>query len=93
MNITKRQLLKIIQEELMLEQEEAVKPKLKSDVETISKKMGKVSGMDKLMGRINTREEFEQIMITLVDQASVNVGLNDVLQGLRNVLKVKSGSK
>jgi len=93
MKISKRELRTIIKEEMEAAQAAAPAPKQKSDVAAVSKKLEKTSGLDKLLGRISNRAEFEQILGALIDAASANVDGNDVILGIKNVLAAKRKGK
>ena len=80
------------EEEGAAEKEEPAE-KMKSDAATVSQKIDKVSGIEKIMGRINNRAEFEQIASKLIDQASKNVSMSDVIMGLKNILKSRQKAK
>ena len=93
MNITKKQLQRIIREEaasVVAEQAQSGQGKVAGDVGAVSSALDKVSSLKKLLGRINNRAEFQQLLSTLVQMAAVNVESTDVIAALKVVLANQS---
>lgn len=77
------------QSEQMMEQE-----KVAADVARVGKKLDTIQGLDKLLASINTRVEFEQLMLQLIQMvAKERLNPNDVKVGVRNVNKAVSQSR
>ena len=69
--------------EQMMEQE-----KIAGDVARVGKKLNTLTGFDKLLASINTRAEFEQLMMQFIQMvAKDKLKPNDVKLGVRNVTK------
>ena len=75
MKITKDYIRGLIKEEV----------KSQKDVEKVSDRLGKVSGLETLMDRINTRQEFEQFLREVIKLGSKNVKSQDIMTSVRNV--------
>ena len=78
MKITKEKLRQIIKEEV----------ETAGDVKRVSKRLEKISGLESLLDKVNSRIEFEQFLRKVVRLGSKNVKHEDVLLALRNVLGV-----
>ena len=95
MKITTEKLKQIIKEELEEAQQSAApQPKLKSDVGRVATKLEQVSGMEGLLAAINSKQEFEQIMLQFIEMVSKEkLKPEDVKAGIRyvanRVLKAK----
>ena len=84
MKITAERLKQIIKEEL--EGAAAPQPKLKSDVGRVATKLEKTSGMEGLLAAINSRQEFQEIMLQFIQMVSKEkLRPEDVKTGIRNV--------
>ena len=84
MKITTEQLKQIIKEEL--EQAATPQPKLKSDVGRVATKLEQVPGMEGLLAAINSKQEFEQIMLQFIQMVSKEkLEPDDVKAGIRYV--------
>ena len=78
------------------EQEEApaAQPKLAGDVARAGTKLGKASGIEAALSSINTRPEFEQMLMQFIQMvAKEKLKPQDVKVGLRNVTKQVLQSK
>jgi len=78
------------------EQEEApaAQPKLAGDVARAGAKLGKASGIEAALANINTRPEFEQMMMKFIQMVSATkLKPQDVKMGIRNVAKQVLQSK
>lgn len=88
MKITRSQLKQLIKEELQeLEQPaQQAEPKVASDVARVGKKLDKIQGLEPLLASINTRPEFEQLLMQFIQLvAKEKLQPNDVKAGLRRV--------
>ena len=75
MKITKDYIRGLIKEEV----------ESQKDVEKVSDRLGKVTGLETLMDRINTRQEFEQFLREVIKLGSKNVKSQDIMTSVRNV--------
>ena len=91
MNITKKQLIKIIQEELEAaakeeaapEAEAEAAPKMSSAAEKVDSRLEKATGLDAALDGVNTKERFMQVMSGMIKRASANMkNKNDVYTAL-----------
>jgi len=95
MKITKTKLKRLIRETLSealpdvsAASEEAPQPKQAADVERVGKKLGQVSGLEGILANINSRVEFEQVLMQFIQlTAKEKLKSQDVKVGVRNVAK------
>jgi adenylyl- and sulfurtransferase ThiI len=85
MKITKSQLKKMIKEALEEPQAKA-EPRVTGDVARAGKKLGAVSGIEGILASINTRAEFEQLLMKFIQLvAKEKLKPEDVKIGVRRV--------
>lgn len=75
MKITKEYLRDLINEEVKTQQ----------DVEKVKTRLGAVSGLEDLLNKVNSRQEFEQFLREVIKLGSKNVKAQDILISVRNV--------
>ena len=75
MKITKEYLRDLINEEVKTQQ----------DVEKVKTRLGAVSGLEDLLSKVNSRQEFEQFLREVIKLGSKNVKAQDILISIRNV--------
>lgn len=75
MKITKEYLRDLINEEVKTQQ----------DVEKVKTRLGAVSGLEDLLNKVNSRQEFEQFLREVIKLGSKNVKAQDILMSVRNV--------
>ena len=76
------------------EQEEAPQPKVAGDVARAGEKLGKTTGIEAALGNINTRPEFEQLLMKFIQMvAKEKLKPQDVKVGVRNVAAAVLKSK
>jgi hypothetical protein len=75
MKITKEYLRGLINEEVKTQQ----------DVEKVKTRLGAVSGLEDLLNKVNSRQEFEQFLREVIKLGSKNVKAQDILISVRNV--------
>jgi len=70
----------------LFEQEVEAQPKVAGDVARAGAKLGKASGIEAALGAINTRPEFEQMLMQFIQMvAKEKLKPQDVKVGVRNV--------
>jgi len=74
MKITKEYLRDLINEEVKTQ-----------DVEKVKTRLGAVSGLEDLLNKVNSRQEFEQFLREVIKLGSKNVKAQDILISVRNV--------
>jgi len=85
MKITKSQLKQLIKEELEEPQTKA-EPKVSGDVARAGKKLGQVTGLEGVLASINTRAEFEQLLMKFIQLvAKEKLKPQDVKMGVKRV--------
>ena len=55
------------------------------DVEKVKTRLGAVSGLEDLLNKVNSRQEFEQFLREVIKLGSKNVKAQDILISVRNV--------
>ena len=93
MKITKEYLRGLINEEVETQQQQANKPKpaaQQADVEKVKNRLGAVSGLEDLLNKVNSRQEFEQFLREVIKLGSKNVKAQDILTSVRNVFTALS---
>ena len=85
MKITKIQLKKIIEEELE-QADKQPERKVSGDVARAGKKLGQVTGLEGVLASINTRAEFEQLLMKFIQLvAKEKLKPQDVKMGVKRV--------
>jgi hypothetical protein len=59
--------------------------KTQQDVEKVKTRLGAVSGLEDLLNKVNSRQEFEQFLREVIKLGSKNVKAQDILISVRNV--------
>ena len=88
MNLTKKQLKRIIREELnLLKEQEQTPPKERTNVRRVSKKLDKVAGLDDLLSGLKNRQDLVQfIWGQVLQKVAGNISKQDIGAALKVLL-------
>jgi hypothetical protein len=90
MNLTKKQLKRIIREELNLlkeQEQEQTPPKERTNVRRVSKKLDKVAGLDDLLSGLKNRQDLVQfIWGQVLQKVAGNISKQDIGAALKVLL-------